>query len=203
MAPMLNAQDLPEKYQIDGSVSVFEHRDDPDEFITVLTTDHYVIKENDALYYIGIQSNTSTIANLYIMDKDNIKVMHASAAVGEHNYVKSENIWTKDRQKWDWRHRDMNIWDKLHAQPLQDMNAFYKEFGWFSSTISNGSYREWEFLVSKELLKDIKNLGMTFFVKQEDKKMVNEPEWFDGVTADYEINVKLHMGDMEQTIVPR
>jgi hypothetical protein len=130
------------------------------------------------------------------MEDNNIKIMHASAALGEANYIKKDSQWKKDSDNWVWRHRDTNYWKELHDSPLQNQKSFYKVFGWFANTVSKGSYREWEFIVSKTLITNIKKLGITFYFNEKKVKMINEPIWFNGITSNYEQNVKIHQGDL-------
>ncbi|WP_223788739.1 hypothetical protein [Marinicella meishanensis] len=195
------AQELPAPYRIDGAVSHAERRTAQDSAANLIT-DQLTVVETDAVFYVGIQSNTRTIANVYAMGADVIKIMHASAALGEYNYLRQDGQWHPDREQWQWRYRDLTIWDELHAQPLQDMASFYAEFGWFANTISQGSYREWEFVISKKIVKDIRDLGVTFTYQGEVTHLVNQPTWFNGVTDDKQINQGLHNGDMPASIVP-
>ena len=194
------SQSLPALYKIDGSISFLEYSDTL-YLKKVFSSDHFTIKENDSLFYLAIQSNTSTIANAYIKTKNKLQIMHASAALGEMIYELKLNIWKKEQEFWEWRYRDLIYWKELHPRPLQDQLKFFKVFGWFASSISKGSFREWEFIISKQLLKNIRDLGVTFYIKKNQKfELMNEPYWFYGLSNNSKLNRKIHMGELPKMI---
>jgi len=200
VSQIIFGQWLPEGYELNGAISTMEYRDTA-HFKPVYQDGNLLIKESKDAYYVAIQSNGMTIGNVYYLGETQLKVMHVSAAAGETNYDWVDQQWKKDRQKWDWRHRDTQYWKELHASPLQDLKAFYQTFHWVGTTVSKGSYRELEFLLSKELVKDFERLRVSYLKRTtEGGKLITGPGEDKGILTDEEMNMKIHMGDMPEVL---
>lgn len=198
---LLMAQWLPNGYELNGAVGTTELRDTI-HFKKVYQDEHLLIKESKDAYYVGILSNSRTIGNVYYLDESQLKIMHVSAAAGETNYNLVDGEWSKDRPKWDWRHRDTQYWDELHNKPLQDLKTFYETFNWVGTTISKGSHRELEFLLSKELIRDFDRLRISFIKQTADgSTLVIGPGKDKKIVTDDDLNLKLHMGDLPDELV--
>ncbi len=191
---------LPFDYKLDGAVSYLEELDT--SLMELVYTDHrLMIKSGPDYYYLAVRSDTATILNAYIFSPNKVKVMHASGALGETNFTKEVNTWVKDRSRWDWRYRDTVIWgryhkkDYMHAQPIQDFGDYYCTFKWVANTISFGSRREMEMVVSKDLVQDLSDLRVTYTIAGEDKvELVTGPAFAIGLTATDSINEIIHEG---------
>ncbi|MEB3346416.1 hypothetical protein U6A24_13145 [Aquimarina gracilis] len=193
-------QFLPEGYKLDGAVSAFELTDSL-AFKKIYKDDHLLIKENKEAYYVGIQSDLWTIANLYYLGDKQFKIMHVSGAMGETNYNLTDKGWIKDRDKWDWQFRDPMFWKEMHPEAIQDQELFYKTFDWVGSVVSYGSFRELEFIISKKLATDFKKLRVTFQLKDGDgRKLITGPGNEKEITPDPKLNLDLHMGELPKTI---
>ncbi len=193
------AQKLPEGYKIDGSISWLE---DPDKKMEeVARGENYLIKEYEDLYYIGIRTNTVTIGNIYYLDDDKVVVMHASAALGAIGFLKSaDGQWAPEAPKFVWTHRDpayISEDDQTDYIPFED---YYRTFDWVANTITAGSSREMEFVVSKRIVKDPKDLRISFSKLNAEGKsevvFVNGPP----LTKEPEVDTKIHNGYLPEQV---
>ncbi|MEQ6168241.1 hypothetical protein AAOE16_13690 [Ekhidna sp. MALMAid0563] len=190
---------LSEPYLLDGSISVFEKNDTI--FYDLLYEGHFLlIKENQEHFYIGVHSDIKTIMNVYHLGDDQIKIMHASASLGEINFDRNtSNEWVRDRDKWDWRYRDKQVWtnyhgeDYLHQDPIRDFETFYSTFGWVGSTVSFGSQREMEMVISKEKVHDLDQLVVSLDIRF-DEDSTHVYSWPFLLTDDSLEVFKIHQG---------
>lgn len=196
----LRTEFLPPDYSLNGSVSLLETNDTVQMSI-YYSDENLLIKEAQNAYYVGVRSNCKTILSAYIISDDTIKIMHASASLGETNFVKNNDQWVKDRLKWDWRYRDTVVWgryhkkDFLHKQPIQDFNEYFQTFNWVANTVSFGSNREMEFVISKNILKDISSLLITYQLQTEKGIVVETgPSSQIGLTSSDSLNALIHEG---------
>ena len=125
--------------------------------------------------------------------------MHASAALGEAHYLLENNQWLRDREKFRWIYRDPNYWDELHPKGEQTLAGFYKRFGWTASTASQGSYREWEMLISKKILPSIDNLQLSFSRNINGKSTLALFPVDRKLTGNAQDDLELHQGTLLKT----
>lgn len=191
---------LPFDYSLDGAISLLETYDTI-QMNLYYSDDNLIIKETKDLYYVGVRSNTKTILNAYKISKDSIKIMHASASLGETNFLKIGEYWVKDPLKWDWRYRDTVVWGRYHKQnylhehPLQDFSEYYEVFNWVANTVSFGSNREMEFVISKNILPDISSLLVTYQIKTSNgTRVITGPGLQSGITLSDSLNALIHEG---------
>lgn len=160
-SPYTKLSELPDTYQIDGSISINELRDTI-QMKEVSKTPLYLIKKTDKFTYIGIRSNNFTILNAYLVDSDSFKILHASAALGQVNYYRSENHFTTDSESFEWIYRDPNTWDEKHPNGVDNIDSFYEQFGWMANTWTMGSYRDFEMLISNQHFSPSTKLFLSF-----------------------------------------
>ncbi len=191
---------LPSDYVLDGSVSHLEMMDTI-QMTTYYEDENLVIREAKDRYYIGVRSNRKTILSAYYLAPDQLKVMHASGALGETNFLRTDEYWVKDRPKWDWRYRDTVIWgryhkeDYLHKDPIQDFETYYQTFGWVANTISFGSNREMELVISKDLVEDVTNFCVSYeFDTPAGVRTIIAPGRPGGITQNDSLNALIHEG---------
>ncbi len=156
----LNAQDstqwkdlkyLGDQYNINGSISV-EEVVDTTQMKFVVKSERFFIKKSQDFTYIGIRSNTSTILNTYLINEETIKVLHSSAALGQVNFVKENEIYKPTKTEFDWIYRDPLAWQEMHSKGVGSIQEFYHLFGWMATTWHSGSYREIEMLIENTLI---------------------------------------------------
>lgn len=191
---------LPSDYSLDGSVSMLETYDSIQMKI-YYSDENLIIKESKDSYYVGVKSNSKTILSAYKVSKDTIKVMHASASLGETNFLNIGDHWVKDRLKWDWRYRDTVVWGRyhkrnyLHQHPIQDFNEYFQTYNWVANTVSFGSNREMEFVISKKMLPDITSLLVTYQVSTSNGiRVMAGPKPQSGITLSDSLNALIHEG---------
>ena len=180
---------------LDGSISRDELKGKAG-LTTVVDEQFVLIKESKDYFYIGVRTDTATIVNGYLRDTKSLKVMHASAALGEAHYHLENNQWLRDREKFQWIYRDSNYWDELHPKGEKTLVGFYKRFGWTASTASQGSYREWEMLISKKTLPDIDNLQLSFSRSLNGKKTLALYPADQKLTGNPQHDLELHQGTL-------
>jgi hypothetical protein len=151
---------IPEKYVIDGSVSLKEVTDTSDMKL-IHNKSRYIIKRSEAFTYIGIRSNTNTILNTYLVSPDVIKVLHASAAMGQLRLIKDDEKYVAESTEFDWIYRDPEFWNEMHPDGVRTKKEFYERFGWVASTSSEGSYRDFEMIIHNSLF-DSDNTQLIF-----------------------------------------
>ena len=168
---------------VDGSVN---HRElnDTTQWNTVVREPDVIIRESDTGFYIAIMSNTYTSVNLYIDQRpETIKVLHASYSLGIATYKKTyKGQWSvidgvadeeSGKKVYNWKFRDPIIRDVSATINLPtEMETFYTENQWISNTMPMGSYREVEFLLSKDLVSDFGKIFLTYLKKDLDDKTV-------------------------------
>jgi hypothetical protein len=145
----LFAQNLPEPFVLDGTISVAELRS-KDAFPIVEEDDWVTIREKDNLVYIAVTSNQLTIISAFLVGFEQLKVLHASAALGEANYNRQGETWQPDRERFDWIYRDPLFWgDEKHPDGVDSPAAFFQKYGWTANTVGMGSAREMELVFDK------------------------------------------------------
>ena len=160
-------QHLPENYSIDGSVSIHEIRDTT-YMREVSRSPLYVVKKSTDFTYIGIRSNNFTILNAYLVNNDSLKILHASAALGQADYKRSGQQLTTPTKNFEWIYRDPASWDEKHPNGVDTIEEFYERFGWMANTWTMGSYREFEMVISNQHFDKNTQLVVSFGSLKED-----------------------------------
>ncbi len=192
--------DIKQTYNIDGSIGVKEITD-TSTMTTMHKADHYVIKRSDTHIYIGIRSNTSTILNTYLITTDTLKVLHASAALGEVNFIKNGKRYLPEKSAFDWIYRDPNAWPEKHPDGVNTIEEFYDRFGWCANTWYSGSYREFEMIIDRKLANNAR-LVISYSSLENDTWGIRFKEGTENVsiTGDKTIDDKLHNGYLPESI---
>lgn len=96
-------------------------------------------KENNDLY-VALSGNKEAWAHVYLSHGDTVRVLHASAALGEAKYVKQNNLW-RNIQSFQWQLRERVYNDEL-AKKQQD---HYLQYGWVANNNNLGNGMIFEF----------------------------------------------------------
>lgn len=161
--------------KIDGSVS-YQELNDTLQWKTVIRNPNIIIRESDSRFYLAVMSNTYTSVNLYLPQKGAVKVPHVSYSLGDATYTKTnrglmaviDGILEEEsgKQVYDWKFRDLIIRNDSAAIDLtKQMEIFYAVNRWVSHTMPMGSYREVEFILSKDLVFDSNQIYVTYLYK--------------------------------------
>ncbi|WP_424961369.1 hypothetical protein [Ekhidna sp.] len=201
-SPWKSIESIPKKYQIDGSYSGLEMLDTL-EMKPAVTDNRFVIKKSKDFTYIAIRSNTSTILNAYIVNENEIKVLHASAALGQVDFKKEGDAFIPTQSSFDWIYRDPTAWgDELHPDGEQTLEGFYERFGWMASTWYMGSYRDFEMIIDNSHFEDNSRLLVSYTSMENNERSIRMKEGnnFASLTGNYETDVKLHNGNIPESI---
>lgn len=124
-----------------------------------------MIKNNNELY-VALAGTKQAWAHVYLSHGDTVRVLHASAALGEARYVKQNNLW-RTIQTFKWELRGKQYSDEL----IKQQQDHYRQFGWVSNNNNMGN-------------------GMTFEFKLDLSRTDNNPAPFSCVIA--EVPLSLH-----------
>jgi hypothetical protein len=152
------------KIQLDGVISEAEWKG-AKEFDLAGGGKLMMKKENNELY-VAMISGKKGWAHVYLSHKDTVRVLHASAALGEARYVK-ENSWWRTIQSFKWELRDREYNDEL----VKKQEEHYLQYGWAANNNNTGN-------------------GMTFEFKLDLSRTDNNPALF--ACAAVEIPMNIH-----------
>ncbi len=117
----------------------------------VVKTDKYsVYKKIDSDYiYLSIKSEEIYVASLCVEDKDQISILHASAALGKIDYQKSGSDWaTTEDFSWGMREGEMD------EETIQKRIHYLEEFGWVANTMGMGEVGNTEFILKRSFFNE-------------------------------------------------
>jgi hypothetical protein len=96
-------------------------------------------KEKNDLY-VALVAGKKGWAHVYLSHGDTVRVLHASAALGEARYVKQKDLWRVVQTfKWELRGKEYN--DEL----LKKQQDHYRQFGWVANNNNMGNGMTFEF----------------------------------------------------------
>ena len=95
----------------------------------------YILQEEKILY-IGIKGTSPGWVHVYLHWKDSVKVLHASAALGEQLYTNEKNTW-KLQQKFNWELREPGYGEALVKKQV----AYFQKNGWCANTNNAGDIK--------------------------------------------------------------
>jgi hypothetical protein len=98
-------------------------------------------KESNSLYVAMVADNKGW-AHVYLSDGDTVRILHASAALGEALYVKKNNLW-RNVQSFKWELRD-RVYNEDLAKKQQD---HFRQFGWVANNNNTGNGLVFEFKI--------------------------------------------------------
>lgn len=107
----------------------------------------YVLHRDEVLY-LGIHGANPGWAHVYLHSKDSVKVLHASAALGEQLYTRNKDSW-KLQKKFNWELREA-VYDEALVQKQVD---YYTSNGWTANNNNTGDKLTLEYQI------DLKRLG--------------------------------------------
>jgi hypothetical protein len=90
--------------------------------------------------YIALKGEKQAWAHVYLVHKDTVRVLHASAALGEAKYVEQNNLWRPvETFTWDLRDRVYN--NELAGK----QKGYYQQHGWVANNNNTGNGMTFEF----------------------------------------------------------
>lgn len=108
----------------------------------------YLLRRDEILY-VGIRGANPGWAHIYLHWKDSVKVLHASAALGEQLYTQQGKDNWKLQKKFNWEVRDAMYDETL----VQKQVAYFATNGWAANNNNTGDKVTLEYKI------DLKRLG--------------------------------------------
>jgi hypothetical protein len=134
------------RIRIDGIVSPGEWENATDHSLSAGGT--MKIKKDHNELYIAISATNKAWAHVYITSGDTIKVLHASAALGQANYIPRNDHWTPV-QPFEWALRERAYNDDL----ANKQQAHYQQFGWVANNNNMGDGKTFEYHIDLSRMK--------------------------------------------------
>jgi hypothetical protein len=101
------------------------------------------IQSDGVALYIAIRGDADGWSHVYLGDESSVRVLHASAALGEVKYQKTAETWEAQGQ-FSWEMRNFS------ARNDAEKDDFYQKHGWIANTVNRG--REREYRISRAAL---------------------------------------------------
>lgn len=133
--------------QLDGSISAKENQ----QLTTIGENGSNMMQidqSSENFIRVTIKSGTLYVASLCACtSKNEVFVLHASAALGDQTYTQASNYWiTNDVFNWEVREGEMT------AAAIKKRQDYFEKKGWVANTVHMGNDGETEFFISREIL---------------------------------------------------
>ena len=115
-------------------------------------------RESGGELLVTVTGPRAGLASLCVGDEARVRILHASAAVGEATYERSGDTWTL-KAKFDFKLRD----GRTGSPTTQERDDYFKTMGWVANASRTGDVKR-EFRVR---LSDVRFLGVTFLTTDE------------------------------------
>ncbi|WP_370089354.1 hypothetical protein [Ekhidna sp.] len=141
-----------------------------------------LIDDTDKNYLrLSVKSEELYVASLCICnEKNEVSVLHASAALGQILYKKSESSWTTN-QKFDWQMRE----EGMEAGILEKRKRYLDNFGWVANTMGMGQAGETEFIIDRNKFKGELKLAIGLMTARDPNDIIGIPISDGGDCADH------------------
>lgn len=149
----LDAQTLPAAPTVDGVLADGEW-DDADLVANVGGVTLLRLRVGDMLY-LGVRSDLPGILTVYVALKEAVRVLHASEAIGEARYVRSEGA-------AEHRLAQGFVWDR--SQDQEGQRAYQAKRGWVASVGPMGPRGQREFALDLSRLPKGAHLAVSYAV---------------------------------------
>lgn len=117
------------------------------------------LREQQGVLHVSVTGPRAGLASLCVGDDSRVRILHASAAVGEATYERSGDTWAL-KSKFDFKLRET----RTGPPTEQDRNDYWSSMGWVANASRTGDVkREFRIRVSDA----VQFLGVTFFTTSE------------------------------------
>jgi len=99
-----------------------------------------LIKKENKELYIAMAGDKQAWAHVYLYSLDTIRVMHASAALGEAKYIRQNDLW-RSIETFQWALREKEYNDEL----VRKQQDHYQKHGWVANNNNMGNGMTFEF----------------------------------------------------------
>lgn len=107
---------------------------------------HRILAKHDGKdFFLALEGDRTSIASIHMQQGDKVRILHASAALGEADYTRVGDKWNPGKGfQWACRRMDDS------AESLVEQAKFYKDNGWLANTSPRTAVREYR--ISKDIL---------------------------------------------------
>ena len=103
------------------------------------------VKHADGFLFVAIRAQTGSqiVGNVYVARDGEVRILHASHALGTASYVPADDIWSLDRPfAWACRALDFT------ASSLAERSTFLEEAGWLATVVRLGLPHHMEYQIA-------------------------------------------------------
>lgn len=138
---------------------------------------------SDSYLKVTVKSDELYVASLCICnEKNQVTVLHASAALGQIIYRKEGDGWVTN-QKFDWQMREEGMDDATIAK----RNKYLQDNGWVANTMSMGNVGETEFIIDRKAFSGELKLAIGLMTAENPDNIVGIPPKEAGDCADQKL----------------
>ncbi|HYI07426.1 MAG TPA: hypothetical protein VEK57_00020 [Thermoanaerobaculia bacterium] len=131
-APKVQVPRVPASPKVDGVITSKEWKDAVR--VPLGTGGHAMLQHNGTYLFVALVGRRSGIGSLCTMNKDEVQVLHASAALGTATFKRDGTKWVSNRP-FAWTNRDTSASEAAMA----DRKKFLDTEGWFANAQPVGS----------------------------------------------------------------
>jgi hypothetical protein len=146
------------------------------------------LMHDDAHLYIGLRGLAEGWSHVYLPEGDDVRVLHASAALGSVRYEPDAAGAAQPDHPFSWALRDTSL-----GEAAAERAAFLDEHGWVASTGRMGRPNEIEFKVAKSALQE----GRLAVVFASDAKA---PQYWPSTLSDDTLEADLLFGNTPEDL---
>jgi hypothetical protein len=118
------------------------------------------LQHDGAALYIAITSPGDGFTSLCLGSADSVRILHASAALGAIDYLRSSGLWATNHTSFVYGMRNTARTDAAVAE----RQAYFAEHGWVASTARMGGGRVQEFKIDRKRITPGTRLAMAYYV---------------------------------------
>ena len=143
-----------------------------------------LVRKGENEIWVSLESSKKGWVQIYISAGDTIRVLHASAALGEARYVKQKQLWHAIQDfKYELRDRGYN------EQVAAKQQDYFQKFGWTANNNNTGDGKTFEFKI--DLLRFGRSpVAMAYLILDDP----NDPHYFPVTVNDHTILPRLMQG---------
>ena len=118
-----------------------------------------IVRAEPGALHVTVTGPRAGLASLCVADDTTVRILHASAAVGEALYERSDDTWVL-KSKFDFKLRE----SRTGPPTEQERNEYFSAMGWVANASRTGDVKR-EFRI--RLSDAVRFLGVTFFTTSE------------------------------------
>jgi hypothetical protein len=168
-APRVQVPRVPASPKVDGVITSKEWKDAVR--VPLGTGGHAMLQHNGNYLFVALVGRRAGIGSLCTMNKDEVQILHASAALGTATFKRGGEKWTNTRP-FTWTNRDTGE----SPEAMADRKNFLDAEGWFANAQPQGSVkREYQIRIAGRREIPLA-LGFMGFIRKGEFDLASWPE---------------------------